>query len=98
VTRQVRAGAPAVIEAITYRFVGHSRGDPVHGLYRGQAEVDSWRERDPLIVHRRGAGLSDAEADAVQARVAAEIEKALTVARAYPEPEDDAAMRDVWGS
>jgi pyruvate dehydrogenase E1 component alpha subunit len=96
--RAVRSGAPGVIEALTYRFVGHSRGDPVHGLYREQAEVESWRERDPLIVHRRAAGLSDDEVAAAQARVAAQIEQALAVARAYPEPEDDAAMRDVWGS
>jgi TPP-dependent pyruvate/acetoin dehydrogenase alpha subunit len=47
----VRAGkGPAFIEAFTYRFVGHSRSDP--GKYRPEGELDSWRERDPLLVAR----------------------------------------------
>src|SRR5436190_5003803 len=43
----VRGGdGPAFVEALTYRFVGHSRSDP--GKYRPDGELDSWRERDPL--------------------------------------------------
>jgi TPP-dependent pyruvate/acetoin dehydrogenase alpha subunit len=39
---------PAFIEALTYRFVGHSRSDP--GSYRKPGELDAWKLRDPLLV------------------------------------------------
>jgi acetoin:2,6-dichlorophenolindophenol oxidoreductase subunit alpha len=43
-----RAGdGPAFVEAITYRFVGHSRSDP--GAYRPPGELDEWRARDPIV-------------------------------------------------
>jgi TPP-dependent pyruvate/acetoin dehydrogenase alpha subunit len=46
-----RAGeGPAFIEAITYRFVGHSRSDP--GAYRPEGELDEWRARDPIVLLR----------------------------------------------
>ncbi|HEX3200722.1 MAG TPA: thiamine pyrophosphate-dependent dehydrogenase E1 component subunit alpha, partial [Actinomycetes bacterium] len=45
---RARAGdGPTVIEALTYRQYGHSRGDP--GKYRPQEEVDAWLKRDPLL-------------------------------------------------
>ena len=43
-------GGPYFVEAITYRFVGHSRSDP--GAYRPEGELDTWRQRDPLVVLR----------------------------------------------
>jgi acetoin:2,6-dichlorophenolindophenol oxidoreductase subunit alpha len=39
-------GGPAFLEAITYRYVGHSRSDP--GAYRPPGELDAWKERDPI--------------------------------------------------
>jgi TPP-dependent pyruvate/acetoin dehydrogenase alpha subunit len=52
---------PAFVEALTYRFVGHSRSDP--GAYRPEGELDEWRMRDPIVVLRAqleedGAGAS----------------------------------------
>ena len=47
-----------MLEAMTYRLVGHSRGDPAHGVYRSRDEVDEWSKRDPLVVHAEQAGLS----------------------------------------
>ena len=44
---------PAFVEAITYRFVGHSRSDP--GAYRPEGELDRWRERDPIVGPARAA-------------------------------------------
>jgi pyruvate dehydrogenase E1 component subunit alpha len=46
---QVRAGqGPFFIEAMTYRFMGHSMSDPAHGHYRTKEEVDEQRKQDPL--------------------------------------------------
>lgn len=39
---------PFFIEALTYRFMGHSMSDPSHGHYRTREEVDDARKQDPL--------------------------------------------------
>ena len=46
VTHVRAGGGPYFIEAITYRYVGHSRSDP--GAYRPPGELDAWKERDPI--------------------------------------------------
>jgi TPP-dependent pyruvate/acetoin dehydrogenase alpha subunit len=51
---------PYFLEAITYRYVGHSRSDP--GAYRPAGELDEWKKRDPIL--RLRAGLLDADAAA----------------------------------
>ena len=45
---------PTLIEAKTYRTVGHHEGDPVVGTYRKQDEIDEWVRRDPIETFRRG--------------------------------------------
>jgi len=67
-----RAGdGPVFIEAITYRFVGHSRSDP--GAYRPEGELDRWRERDPIVVLR-----AQLEAEGVEPDVLDDIERDMT--------------------
>ncbi|TML05544.1 MAG: thiamine pyrophosphate-dependent dehydrogenase E1 component subunit alpha [Actinobacteria bacterium] len=61
---------PSFIEALTYRFVGHSRSDP--GAYRPEGELDDWRMRDPIVLLR-----AQLEADGVDARRLEEIERAM---------------------
>ncbi|MGH7231761.1 MAG: pyruvate dehydrogenase (acetyl-transferring) E1 component subunit alpha [Nitrospiraceae bacterium] len=54
VVDQVRRGqGPYFIEAITYRFLGHSMADPAHGHYRTKQEVEDERKRDPLVLLRQ---------------------------------------------
>jgi acetoin:2,6-dichlorophenolindophenol oxidoreductase subunit alpha len=85
-----RSGAgPYFVEAITYRFVGHSRSDP--GKYRKEGELDRWRERDPLVVLRsrlEEEGAQPDSLDEVEASVAEELvsieERGL--AAPFPEP------------
>jgi TPP-dependent pyruvate/acetoin dehydrogenase alpha subunit len=43
-------GGPVFLEALTYRYVGHSRSDP--GAYRPAGELDEWRTRDPIVLLR----------------------------------------------
>ena len=53
VVEPVRAGqGPYFIEAMTYRFMGHSMSDPAHGHYRTKEEVDEQRKRDPLTIFK----------------------------------------------
>jgi TPP-dependent pyruvate/acetoin dehydrogenase alpha subunit len=88
-----RAGkGPAFIEALTYRFVGHSRSDPA--TYRKPGELDVWRERDPLLVAaallKERFAVSAEEITAVDAAVDQDMERAMEQALAtpYPEPDD----------
>ena len=49
---EIRAGSgPQFLEIITYRFRGHSMGDPER--YREQDEVGKWRENDPIGIYRK---------------------------------------------
>lgn len=48
VARARNGEGPTLIEAVTYRYRGHSKSD--RNLYRQQSEIEDWRsERDPLI-------------------------------------------------
>jgi TPP-dependent pyruvate/acetoin dehydrogenase alpha subunit len=89
-------GGPYFVEAITYRFVGHSRSDP--GKYRPEGELDRWRERDPLVVLRsrlEEEGVEPGALDELDAAVAAELaemeERGL--AAPFPEPRDFAEFK-----
>jgi TPP-dependent pyruvate/acetoin dehydrogenase alpha subunit len=83
-------GGPSFVEALTYRFVGHSRSDPAK--YRPEGELDSWRERDPLKITRErlGAeGVSEETLAETEASVAEELEAVGEAAVAAPFPEPD---------
>jgi acetoin:2,6-dichlorophenolindophenol oxidoreductase subunit alpha len=90
VTDLVRGGSgPQFVEAITYRFVGHSRSDP--GKYRPPGELEKWRERDPLVVAanrlKEQYGLDDARLDAIRTEVDDRLERLEQEALAAPFPE-----------
>jgi len=90
-----RSQGPALLECRTYRFMGHSRGDPPHGVYRSPDEVAEWRERDPLAL--QGAGLDPEELESAERRVEAAVAGALAFARESPEPGAEQVLKDVWG-
>ena len=87
-------GGPELVEAITYRFVGHSRSDP--GKYRPEGELERWKERDPLRTAadrlREEYGLAADEVDSidreVEERLAAIEQSAL--AAPFPQPSEGA--------
>ncbi len=81
----IRAGqGPRFLEYRTYRFRAHSMFDAQ--LYRDKAEVEEWQKRDPITLFedalRRRDLITAAEHDAMEARVAAEIEEAVAFAEA----------------
>jgi pyruvate dehydrogenase E1 component alpha subunit len=77
-------GGPVFLELRTYRFRAHSMFDPE--LYRDRAEVEAWKQRDPiprLAAELRAAGaLDDAAIAAIEAEVAREVEAAVAFAEA----------------
>ena len=77
-------GGPHFLELRTYRFRAHSMFDPE--LYRDKAEVEKWKERDPLVTlpeQMRTAGLlSDDEWKKMNEEAAAEVDEAVAFAEA----------------
>jgi TPP-dependent pyruvate/acetoin dehydrogenase alpha subunit len=96
-TEHARSGAgPYFVEAITYRFVGHSRSDP--GSYRPEGELERWRARDPLVVLRsrlEEEGAASKAIDEIESSVADELvrieERGL--AAPFPEPHEHAEFK-----
>jgi TPP-dependent pyruvate/acetoin dehydrogenase alpha subunit len=88
VERARQGNGPTLLEFKTYRYAGHSRGDP--GGYRTREEVQHWRERDPipnmrtLLIKERG--LVEAELDSIEHACQSEVEEAVEFARNSPEP------------
>ena len=85
-------GRPRFLEFRTYRYRAHSMYDP--DRYRDKAEIEAWRERDPidaLVRHMREAGeLTDRDLSGLEADVDAEIDAAIAAAHAAAyEPVED---------
>jgi acetoin:2,6-dichlorophenolindophenol oxidoreductase subunit alpha len=78
---------PAFLEAITYRFVGHSRSDP--GKYRPEGELDRWRQRDPIVLLRQRLeeeGVPASELEAIDDETAALLRRIEETGLAAPFP------------
>lgn len=95
---RARSGqGPTLLEAVTYRFRGHSMADPEY--YRSKREAEPWKARDPLklflgVLKERGV-LTDEEAAAMDKRVEAEIEEAVSFADRSPLPPEEDLYQDV---
>jgi pyruvate dehydrogenase E1 component alpha subunit len=85
---------PYLLEVMTYRYRGHSMGDPER--YRKQEEVKKWEESDPIGIFRKqllDKKMTTAKAlDEIEARAEEEVVKAVEFAEASPEP----AMEDLY--
>jgi len=80
---------PIFIEAITYRFVGHSRSDP--GAYRPDGELDEWRTRDPIVLLRaqlEAEGVAASALDEIEQEMNDELERMRERGLAAPFPSD----------
>jgi acetoin:2,6-dichlorophenolindophenol oxidoreductase subunit alpha len=78
---------PAFLEALTYRFVGHSRSDP--GAYRPEGELDEWRTRDPIVVLRtqlEDEGVGASALDQLEREVREQLERMRERGLAAPFP------------
>jgi pyruvate dehydrogenase E1 component alpha subunit len=89
---------PSLIEAVTYRFRGHSMSDPAE--YRSRREERIWAERDPIKNLRRKLlhenRLSEAKLTETEQEVAAVIDDAVKFAEESPEPTLDTLGKYVY--
>ena len=99
VVDKVRNGnGPALIEATTFRFQGHSMADPAK--YRESSEVDEWKKKDPVesfpnyILSKNIA--SQAEIDEVKKIVIDEMASAVKFATESNEPDLNSLDKDVY--
>jgi len=95
----VRSGSgPMMLEIMTYRFRGHSMGDPER--YRKQEEVKKMEEQDPIGLFRtflvKNRTASHKALDEIDTRAEADILKAVEFAEASPEPALDSLFKDVY--
>jgi pyruvate dehydrogenase E1 component alpha subunit len=76
---------PVLVEAVTYRFRGHSMADPEE--YRSKEQVEEWRKRDPI--KNFASKLDDVDLDALDEEVTARIDEAVKFADGsdFPPPE-----------
>ena len=83
-----------MVEAVTYRYRGHSKSD--RQAYRTRDEVKEWQAHDPIPRFAKAAGLSDAELAALRAEAGRQIEAAVAYAEASPEPEPGQLLEGVY--
>jgi pyruvate dehydrogenase E1 component alpha subunit len=89
---------PVLVEAVTYRFRGHSMADPEE--YRTKEEVAHWRERDPIPAFGallEGEGILDARArEEIDREALARVDAAVEFAEASPFPAPESLYEDVY--
>ena len=91
---------PTLLEIRTYRFMGHSMSDPIHGHYRTKDEVEQMKARDPIhsfAEKLRADGMLDDERwQAMEADVNDEVDDAVRFADESPEPGPEVLTADVY--
>jgi pyruvate dehydrogenase E1 component alpha subunit len=89
---------PYLLEVITYRYRGHSMGDPER--YRKQEEVKKWQENDPIGIFRKHLTekkTATAKAlDEIDAAVEEEVNKAVEFAESSPELTVEDLYTDIY--
>ena len=96
---RARAGeGPTLIEAMTYRFRGHSLADPDE--LRSKEEKEFWFARDPIkklaayLVEQNLA--TEAELKDVEKKIQAVIDEAVNFAETSPEPDPSELYRFIF--
>jgi TPP-dependent pyruvate/acetoin dehydrogenase alpha subunit len=96
---RARSGeGPTLLEAVTYRYLGHSKSDA--NLYRTRDEISEWRKRDAIqrfamTLEEEGV-LEKDEWRALEKEAREKIEAAFEKADREPEPEPESALEDIY--
>jgi pyruvate dehydrogenase E1 component alpha subunit len=95
----IRQGnGPYFLEIITYRYRGHSMGDPER--YRQSEEVKKWEEHDPIGIYRayltKEKIATEKVLDTIDEQVEAEVQAAVQFAEDSPDPALDELFHDIY--
>jgi len=100
VERARQGHGPTLIEAKTYRTVGHHEGEPLTGTYREQDEIDLWKARCPILRFKKRLleefGIKQSELDEIDERLKVEVDDAVEFARKSPEPDVSTYLDHSW--
>ncbi len=99
IVEKIRADSqPRFIEALCYRFRGHSVVDP--DKYRSQEDKEKWRRADPIVAFEHElekSGLADEEYfKSVRQEVEAEVQDIIKFADESPDPKVDDLYKYVY--
>lgn len=99
VIEEIRSGSgPQFLEIDTYRFRGHSMGDPER--YRAQDEIRKWQENDPIGIYRKylleNKIAKEDELDGVDKKSQMIVEEAVKFAESSPEPAAEELFRHIY--
>ena len=89
---------PQLVEAVTYRYRGHSMADPEE--YRSKEEVEEWRARDPIQAFGRRLVDEDVleqdEVEKLDQEAIDAVDEAVRFADKSPFPDLDSLYDDVY--
>ncbi|MGD8823265.1 MAG: pyruvate dehydrogenase (acetyl-transferring) E1 component subunit alpha [Anaerolineales bacterium] len=95
---KVRKNGPRFLEIVTYRYRGHSMGDPEK--YRDQKEVQTWEENDPIGIFRKyllkEGSFDEKTLDKEEAAVEDELQEAVEFAESSPDPAPESLFEDIY--
>jgi len=99
VERARKGGDPTLLEVRTYRFMGHSMSDPLHGVYRTKDEVEEQKKKDPITQLaekvKEDKVIDQAALDAMDAEIHTDVEQAVKFADESPDPDLAELYNDV---
>jgi pyruvate dehydrogenase E1 component alpha subunit len=100
VERARAGGGPSLVETKTYRYVEHSLG--LVARYREEAEIATWRSRDPIAMLGTrlvdSCGVSASELASILEEEQERLSVAVEFARASPHPTADEAFQDLYSN
>jgi len=89
---------PMLVEAITYRFRGHSMADPEQ--YRTREEVEQWEQRDPITAFAKrmlDAGvIAQSDVERLEREALERVDEATRFAEESPFPDPGSLYDDVY--
>jgi pyruvate dehydrogenase E1 component alpha subunit len=91
---------PTLLEARTYRYMGHSMSDP--GNYRTRAEIEKYQERDPIKIFtsklKEAGVIDDGDLAEIEAQVKEDVEHSVKFADESPLPDPSELYTDIYAS
>ena len=89
---------PQLVEAVTYRYRGHSMADPEE--YRTKEEVEEWRKRDPIEAFSKRlvdeGVLTEEDVEKLDEEAIETVDEAVKFADESPFPDLDSLYDDVY--